>query len=167
MGKVGAGELRAEHLVQRRDEGYGKVEEAEGEEEGGAGSAGCVEDRGDGGRRGRAQKVVEQRLEGRAGLPSETDQSLRRPRMTPLQDASPLCTSVSLPHPTHLAPPNIHRRKEPPRIALLAVRLDRRACAEPLALGENQVCERVHIDEVVVVRQRLPQEALERDPSKE
>lgn len=64
---------------------------------------------------------------------------------------------------TYMTPVHVNRREQTPGIALLAIRLDRRAGLEAGALGQNQVGKGMHIDEVIVVAQRLPQQALERD----
>lgn len=65
---------------------------------------------------------------------------------------------------THLTFPDVHGSEHSPRVALLAVGLDRRAGLQAGALGEDQVGELVDIDEVVVMAQRLTEQTLDSNP---
>jgi hypothetical protein len=60
-------------------------------------------------------------------------------------------------------PSNVHHRNQTPGVTLLPVGLDAASRAEADALGEDQRCERVHVDELLVVREGLAEEAFERD----
>lgn len=50
---------------------------------------------------------------------------------------------------------NVHNSHKSPRIALLPISLDAAPSTESNAFGKDEGCERVNVDELVVVRERL------------
>jgi hypothetical protein len=71
--------------------------------------------------------------------------------------------SVAATEMTYPAVFDVHNGKQAPRIALLAVCFDRTACTESDSFLHDELGEWMNINQVLIVRELLTDEAFERD----